>query len=358
MRAEGLGLACRLGRCFCGKRTDTVSGLQMGYLKKPPQKHSRIARLERIALLLVFLPQEFAFFVRRTRQTPSSHDTLRVPRVQNRFTQYQNKNGHLSATVFVLAGAEGLGLACRLGRCFCTSCRGLRRRPAPLDTLRVPRVQNRFTQYQNKNGHLSATVFVLAGAEGLGLACRLGRCFCTSCRGLRRRPAPLDTLRVPRVQNRFTQYQNKNGHLSATVFVLAGAEGLGLACRLGRCFCTSCRGLRRRPAPLDTLRVPRVQNRFTQYQNKNGHLSATVFVLAGAEGLGLACRLGRCFCTSCRGLRRRPAPLDTLRVPRVQNRFTQYQNKNGHLSATVFVLAGAEGLEPSARGFGDRCSTN
>ena len=30
----------------------------------------------------------------------------------------------------------------------------------------------------------------------------------------------------------------------------------------------------------------------------------------------LACRLGRCFCTSCRGLHRRPAPLDTLRVPR------------------------------------------
>ena len=24
----------------------------------------------------------------------------------------------------------------------------------------------------------------------------------------------------------------------------------------------------------------------------------------------------------------------------------------------LFVLAGAEGLEPSARGFGDRCSTN
>ena len=82
------------------------------------------------------------------------------------------------------------------------------------------------------------------------------------------------------------------------------------------------------------------------------------FVLAGAEGLGLACRLGRCFCTSYRGLRRRPAPLNTLRVPRSLNHFTQCQNKNGHLSATVFALAGAEGLEPSARGFGDRCSTN
>ena len=40
------------------------------------------------------------------------------------------------------------------------------------------------------------------------------------------------------------------------------------------------------------------------------------------------------------------------------NRFTQCQNKNGHLSVTVSVLAGAEGFEPSARGFGDRCSTN
>lgn len=37
--------------------------------------------------------------------------------------------------------------------------------------------------------------------------------------------------------------------------------------------------------------------------------------MAWAEGLGLACRLGRCFCTSCRGLHRRPAPPNTLRVP-------------------------------------------
>ena len=72
----------------------------------------------------------------------------------------------------------------------------------------------------------------------------------------------------------------------------------------------------------------------------------------------LTCRFGRCFCTLCRGLHRRPAPLNTLRVPRSLNHFTQCQNKNGHLSVTVFDLAGAEGLEPSARGFGDRCSTN
>ena len=165
MRTEGLGLACRLGRCFCGKRTDTVSGLQMGYSENAPQKHSRIARLERIALLLVFSTQEFALIVRRTRQTPSSHDTLRVPSVQVILGELK-KNGHLSVTVSVLAGAEGLGLACRLGRCFCTSCRGLHRRPAPLDTLRVPSVQVILGELK-KNGHLSVTVSVLAGAEGL-----------------------------------------------------------------------------------------------------------------------------------------------------------------------------------------------
>ena len=32
--------------------------------------------------------------------------------------------------------------------------------------------------------------------------------------------------------------------------------------------------------------------------------------------------------------------------------------KDGYLTVPVFILAGAEGLEPSARGFGDRCSTN
>ena len=55
-------------------------------------------------------------------------------------------------------------------------------------------------------------------------------------------------------------------------------------------------------------------------QSPNGNC----FFLAGAEGLGLACRLGRCFCTSCRGLHRRPAPLNTLRVPRSLNHFTQF----------------------------------
>ena len=66
--------------------------------------------------------------------------------------------------------------------------------------------------------------------------------------------------------------------------------------------------------------------------------------MAGAEGLGLACRLGRCFCTSCRGLHRRPAPLDTLRVPSVQ--IIQSEPKQKDTRRCLFVLAGAEELEP------------
>jgi hypothetical protein len=50
--------------------------------------------------------------------------------------------------------------------------------------------------------------------------------------------------------------------------------------------------------------------------------------------------------------RQRSATKPGTRVPRSLNHFTQCQNKNGHLSVTVFDLAGAEGLEPSARGFG------
>ena len=112
------------------------------------------------------------------------------------------------------------------------------------------------------------------------------------------------------------------------------------------------------PAALgDEARRARASDKFCLTKKKQSP-NGDCFFLAGAEGLGLACRLGRCFCTSCRGLHRRPAPLNTLRVPRSLNHFTQCQNKNGHLSVTVFDLAGAEGLEPSARGFGDRCSTN
>ena len=45
----------------------------------------------------------------------------------------------------------------------------------------------------------------------------------------------------------------------------------------------------------------------------------------------------------------------TNRVPRAKSK-----TKNGLNSVfkPFFLLAGAEGFEPSARGFGDRCSTN
>ena len=75
------------------------------------------------------------------------------------------------------------------------------------------------------------------------------------------------------------------------------------------------------------------------------------FVLAGAEGLGLTCRLGRCFC-----LRQR-CPPDT-RTPRHAPRaerlslFTQSKKRKHRLNRCFLFLAGAEGLEPSARGFG------
>ena len=54
----------------------------------------------------------------------------------------------------------------------------------------------------------------------------------------------------------------------------------------------------------------------------------------------------------CRGLHRRPAPLDTLRVPRFH--FLYIQKTANTAKAVLAVLAGAEGLEPSALGFGDR----
>ncbi len=45
----------------------------------------------------------------------------------------------------------------------------------------------------------------------------------------------------------------------------------------------------------------------------------------------------------------------TLRVPRVPSSLTK---RNAPTFVGAFLLAGAEGFEPSARGFGDRCSTN
>ena len=47
-----------------------------------------------------------------------------------------------------------------------------------------------------------------------------------------------------------------------------------------------------------------------------------------------------------------PAPQPPAHMP-------EYSQKTSAVDPTVYgALAGAEGLEPSARGFGDRCSTN
>ena len=92
------------------------------------------------------------------------------------------------------------------------------------------------------------------------------------------------------------------------------------------------------------------------------------FPLAGAEGLGLACWLGRCFCILCmqrspqetrfspagsvgasayfvcRGLHRRPAPLDTLRVPRVH--FFTYKKQQTPKKRCLLFWQGQKDLNP------------
>ena len=40
------------------------------------------------------------------------------------------------------------------------------------------------------------------------------------------------------------------------------------------------------------------------------------------------------------------------------HRLVKNREKPVTIEVTGFCMAGAEGLEPSARGFGDRCSTN
>ena len=100
------------------------------------------------------------------------------------------------------------------------------------------------------------------------------------------------------------------------------------------------------------------------------------FSVAGAEGLEVAsqpllrcpkkssgCRFSSIFSTAAptparciRHRRRSQALPGTLRVPR--GRLCSVKQKSLRVKRKLFCLAGAEGLEPSARGFGDRCSTN
>ena len=60
----------------------------------------------------------------------------------------------------------------------------------------------------------------------------------------------------------------------------------------------------------------------------------------------------RCICHR----QRSPITPGTLRVPRVH--FLHIQKTANTAKAVLAVLAGAEGIEPSALGFGDRCSTS
>ncbi len=126
------------------------------------------------------------------------------------------------------------------------------------------------------------------------------------------------------------------------------------------------RGLHRRPAPLDTLRVPRPRAVYTQLKRKRPP-TGDRFFLAGAEGHACftGCVLGgRCFATapaSDFGAKNN-SPNCFLYAPHplgLQVLLLLYFSKTkNHPCSDGFVLAGAEGLEPSARGFGDRCSTN
>ena len=77
-----------------------------------------------------------------------------------------------------------------------------------------------------------------------------------------------------------------------------------------------------------------------------------------AEGLGLGCRLGR---FAAERHWRSLTPRHALRRAQpclVAKTFRPMTKNSATANAVALFLAGAEGLEPSARGFGDRCSTN
>ena len=96
-------------------------------------------------------------------------------------------------------------------------------------------------------------------------------------------------------------------------------------------------------------------NRFTQCQNKNGHLSVTVSVLAGAEGF--VSPVGSVGASALRAEVSAGDPHPSTRSACRAFEFSD-KTKKRHREDVSFCLAGAEGFEPSARGFGDRCSTN
>ena len=91
-------------------------------------------------------------------------------------------------------------------------------------------------------------------------------------------------------------------------------------------------------------------------ENRRKHWVFAGFV-AGAEGLGLGCRLGRFAAERhWRSLTPRHALRRGAAVPRCRVLMRANEKKRGKqmlvANACLSFLAGAEGLEPSARGFG------
>ena len=97
-------------------------------------------------------------------------------------------------------------------------------------------------------------------------------------------------------------------------------------------------------------------------KTKNGHHTASVLFLAGAEGLA-ACFALLWLADRCRAtvpgssLLAKNSPQDCFLDAQTLSGSSPYRKKEPHFCDS-FILAGAEGLEPSARGFGDHCSTN
>ena len=131
-------------------------------------------------------------------------------------------------------------------------------------------------------------------------------------------------------------------------------------------------GIQRSPPETRTLRhAPRASNSksFLQTKKKKESQKRLFFSLAGAEGLDR-----KCFAFSLRSATEIqgisvPASRSslktvhrtvflTLRPSRVQVSKLLTKIKKSRKLRLFPILAGAEGLEPSARGFGDRCSTN
>ena len=107
-----------------------------------------------------------------------------------------------------------------------------------------------------------------------------------------------------------------------------------------------------------TLRPSRVQ---VLIKKKEPHFCDS-FLLAGAEGLA-ACFALLWLADRCRAtvpgspLLAKNSPQDCFLNAQTLSGSSPYRKKEPH-SCDSFLLAGAEGLEPSARGFGDHCSTN